>query len=112
MDQPDLDVARHVAALRGLARINWVSGSDRILWPPLAALAQTLGGRPLRVLDVATGAGDVPIRLARRARRAGVTLDLAACDRSPTALDHARRAADAQGVPIRFFEIDALADPL
>jgi SAM-dependent methyltransferase len=112
MDQPDLDTARHAAALRGLARINRVSGSDRILWPPLAALARTLGGRPLRVLDVATGAGDVPIRLARRARRAGVALELAACDRSSTALDHARQSADRHSVSIRLFPIDALADSL
>lgn len=112
MDQPGLDVARHVAALHGLARINRVSGSDRILWPPLLALARTLSGRPLRVLDVATGAGDVLIQLARRAHRAGVGLDVAGCDRSPTALEHARASAEAHGIPTRFFPIDALADPL
>ena len=36
-----------------------ISGSARILWPPLARLAQRLGPRPCRVLDVATGGGDI-----------------------------------------------------
>src|SRR5918912_1375115 len=74
MDQPGLDPRRHAHALRGLARINFWSGSAGILWPDLAALARETAPRPLRVLDVATGGGDVPIRLWRRARRAGLDL--------------------------------------
>ena len=35
MDQPDLSPARHAGALRGLARINFFSGSAGTLWPPL-----------------------------------------------------------------------------
>jgi SAM-dependent methyltransferase len=34
------------------------------------------------------------------------------CDRSPVALEHARRAAKRAGVEARFFEVDALASPL
>src|SRR5438270_753420 len=65
MDQPGLSPARHARALRGLARINFFSGSARILWRPLAELGRELG--PLRILDVATGGGDLPVRLARKA---------------------------------------------
>ena len=65
MDQPDLRPARHVGALRGLARVNFWSGSAGILWRPLSALARRLG-RPIRVLDAASGGGDVPLRLWRR----------------------------------------------
>src|SRR5207237_7259825 len=79
MDQPDLRPARHVGALCGLARINFWSGSAGILWPPLAELARRLG-RPIRVLDVATGAGDVPLRLWRRSRRAGLDFRIDGCD--------------------------------
>ena len=62
MDQPDLRPARHVGALNGLARFNWWSGSAGILWRPLRDLARRLG-RPMRVLDAASGGGDVPLRL-------------------------------------------------
>jgi 2-polyprenyl-3-methyl-5-hydroxy-6-metoxy-1,4-benzoquinol methylase len=110
MDQPDLDPARHAHALRGLARINLFSGSDRILWKPIRRLAAAQGGRALRLLDLATGGGDVPIRLWRRARRAGINLDIHAADVSLTALDYAHSRAQAEGAKIEFFRIDALAD--
>jgi hypothetical protein len=61
MDQPGLDPARHRQALRGLRRINFWSRSAGILWPALAGLARA-AQRPLRVLDQATGGGDVPNR--------------------------------------------------
>src|SRR5437868_11693552 len=89
MDQPDLDPRRHVEALRGLERINALSGSARLLWPPVRELARKAAA-PLRLLDVATGAGDVPLRLWRRARKAGVALTVAGCDRSACAVGHAR----------------------
>ena len=69
MDQPGLDSAHHFRALRGLGRINLLSNSAGILWPPLVDLARRLSPQPVRVLDVATGGGDLPIRLWRRARR-------------------------------------------
>jgi 2-polyprenyl-3-methyl-5-hydroxy-6-metoxy-1,4-benzoquinol methylase len=112
MDQPGLDPCRHVRALRGLARINFWSGSARILWPPLADLARRLHPRPLRVLDVATGGGDVPIRLWRRARRAGLDLEVEGCDVSPVALEHARSCADRAGAVVGFFPLDAVRDPI
>jgi SAM-dependent methyltransferase len=111
MDQPGLEPARHAHALRGLARINLLSRSAAILWPPLAAAARAVAPRPLRVLDLATGAGDVPLRLWRRARRAGLGLEISGCDVSPLAVEHARANALRAGAPISFFRHDALADP-
>jgi 2-polyprenyl-3-methyl-5-hydroxy-6-metoxy-1,4-benzoquinol methylase len=119
MDQPGLSPPRHVRALRGLARINFFSGSARILWRPLEALGRELGPRtgglaprrPLRVLDVATGGGDVPTRLWRRARRAGLDWDVEGCDVSPVAVEHARACAARAGAGVRFFVHDALNDP-
>jgi 2-polyprenyl-3-methyl-5-hydroxy-6-metoxy-1,4-benzoquinol methylase len=112
MDQPDLDRGLHVEALRGLERINLVSGSARLLWPALERLARQAGPAGLRVLDVATGAGDVPLRLWRRARRTGLPLRIDGCDRSDCALNHARRRAREQQADVRFFEWDALGGPL
>jgi SAM-dependent methyltransferase len=111
MDQPDLDPARHVGALRALARINAIGGIARALWPPLARLAREIAPRPLRVLDMATGGGDISLRLWRRFRRNGLELVLECCDLSPVAVEHARNAADRIGASIRFFVHDALAPP-
>jgi SAM-dependent methyltransferase len=111
MDQPGLDESVHRHALRSLARINRLSNSDGILWPDVARLGRSLG-RPLRLLDVATGAGDVPVGLWQRAQKAGFALDAAGCDLSPTALEHAHGQAAAAGASVRFFRWDALHDPV
>ena len=110
MDQPDLRPARHVGALRGLARVNFWSGSAGILWRPLSALARRLG-RPIRVLDAASGAGDVPLRLWRHARRAGLDFRIDGCDLSAVAVEHARGRAAAAGADVRFFVEDVLREP-
>jgi 2-polyprenyl-3-methyl-5-hydroxy-6-metoxy-1,4-benzoquinol methylase len=110
MDQPNLAPVRHVGALRGLARVNWWSGSASILWRPLAELARRLG-RPIRVLDAASGGGDVPIRLWRRARAVGLDMRIEGCDFSPVAVAYAQRQAKDYGADVRFFVQDVLQGP-
>ena len=44
-------------------------------WGPIARLALEHPGRPLRVLDLAAGGGDVVVRLWQRARRARLPID-------------------------------------
>ena len=112
MDDPHLDPAEHRRALRGLARLNRLSGSAELLWPRIVSVARR-DRRPLRVLDVATGAGDVPVRLARKAAAAGLTrVTFAGCDVSPTAVAAAAQTATDSGVSVAFFRHDAIADPL
>jgi 2-polyprenyl-3-methyl-5-hydroxy-6-metoxy-1,4-benzoquinol methylase len=108
MDDPALDPAAHRRALAGLARINHWSGSAGVLWPAVRDLARPLH-RPLRILDVATGSGDVPLELWRRATRAGLPLDITGLDLSPIAIDAARSSASAD---IRFAVADVMNDPL
>ena len=91
MDCPDLGAARHWHALRGLARINWLSGSAGILWPSIRQLAKEATSRPLRILDVACGGGDVSIALYRRVAQAGLNVQIEAADISSNALTYARR---------------------
>jgi 2-polyprenyl-3-methyl-5-hydroxy-6-metoxy-1,4-benzoquinol methylase len=112
MDQPRLDAREHARALCALARINAWSGSARILWPPLRDLARSADPDGIRVLDVATGAGDVPVRLWRKARRAGVRVHIDGCDRSPLAVRTAADRAARAGADLHFFTLDALNDPL
>jgi 2-polyprenyl-3-methyl-5-hydroxy-6-metoxy-1,4-benzoquinol methylase len=104
MDDPGLDPELHAGALRGLARINALSGSARSFWPAIRRLA------PVRVLDLACGGGDVAVRLAVRAKREGVRAEFAGCDISPTALNVARRRAESAGVAVEFFRRDLFAD--
>jgi len=112
MDQPGLDAGEHARALSGLGRINRVSLSDAILWPAVARLAQACGAAPIRVLDLASGGGDVPIALACRAARARLDVRIEGCDISQGAVHFARRMATERGVAVRFFALNALADSI
>jgi SAM-dependent methyltransferase len=107
MDQPGLDPSAHAEALRSLKRINVLSNSAGILWGPIRDLAGRLA-RPVRVLDIACGGGDVLRALSLRAKRDSIALDLAGCDKSAVALDHAKGGNGA----FRLFPWDALHDPL
>jgi 2-polyprenyl-3-methyl-5-hydroxy-6-metoxy-1,4-benzoquinol methylase len=108
IDEPDLAPERLWPALRGLERINWWSASAGILWPSIRALARQTPGRSLQLLDLGTGAGDVPIRLWHKARRAGLTLEVAACDRNPQTIAFARRRAEERRAPVHFFQWDVV----
>jgi len=112
MDDPQLDKVRHHQALRGLARINFLSASARILWKPLARLAadrNTRTGKPLRVLDIATGGGDIPVQLWKLSQRARLPVQITGVDISPQALEFARAAAEKAGASVTFEHRDVLA---
>jgi 2-polyprenyl-3-methyl-5-hydroxy-6-metoxy-1,4-benzoquinol methylase len=114
MDDPSLPAADHDAALRGLARLNFVARSHAILWPRLALLARASNrsGRPLRVLDVATGSGDLPLAMAHQARELGLDIRWAVCDVSTHALEVARRRAAEAGFEFAAHQLDATNEEL
>jgi len=74
MDDPALPVADHLAVLDALATINAVSltagqlagAVERIA---MLGAARTGSGRPLRIVDVACGGGDLSVALAARLAR-------------------------------------------
>lgn len=109
-DQDDLDITLLHQALKGLKRINFWTRSYRVLWPSIRRLAHESGARRLSVLDIATGAGDIPIALWHRARREGLQLDIEGCDRNPHTVAYAQEEAARKQAPIRFFTWDALAE--
>lgn len=111
MDQPGLDSESHQQALRGLSRINRVSGSSRLLWRPIRRLCQQTGQTSWRVLDIASGGGDVPIDLYRKAVAAGVSLQIVGYDISATAVDHATCAASGISSDVRFEQRDIFGNP-
>lgn len=110
MDDPGLPVREHEHALAGLARLNRWSRGDVGLWRPLRQLALHSAPQPLRVLDIATGSGDLPIRLWKRAQSAKLPIHFSACDLSATALALATKQAKNQQATIDFFQWDALQD--
>jgi 2-polyprenyl-3-methyl-5-hydroxy-6-metoxy-1,4-benzoquinol methylase len=113
MDQPDLDVRRHVHALDALGRANAVSRTAAAIWPSIAAAAADAAPRPLRVLDVACGGGHVLVSLARRAARARLGAEWIGWDLSPVAVEYARTLARRAGVEgVRVERADARRDPM
>lgn len=116
MDTPGLDSSRHIHALRALARVNRISGVGGRVWREVRHLWRERRhagpGRPLRLLDVACGGGDVMVDVARRARSAGLSLEVHGCDVSLVALEHARRQAERLGLAAEFWVRDVLADGL
>jgi 2-polyprenyl-3-methyl-5-hydroxy-6-metoxy-1,4-benzoquinol methylase len=113
MDQPDLEVRRHVRALDALGRANAVSRTAAAIWPPIRAAASHAAPRPLRVIDLACGGGHVLLDLARRAARARVSVEWLGWDVSPVAVDYARTLASHRGVKgVRFERGDTLRDQL
>jgi len=112
MDQPDLIPAQHFEALDGLARLNWWSGSARIVWSGIQRARLPRADRPLEILDLACGSGDVTIGIWQRARRRGVPVRVVGRDRSPLAIQHARQRAQSVGADVRFEVGDAMqTDP-
>ena len=108
MDQPDIDPALHRTALQALARINVLSGTARVLWRSVREAARH---GPCRVLDMASGGGDVACDLARRAERAGLPVEVRGCDISPRAVETATERARRMGLrSVQFFAHDLLRD--
>lgn len=112
MDDPELDGIAHFQALRGLARLNWLSFTARTFWREVNRLCSATPGSPVRVLDLACGGGDITIRLARLARRSSATVTIDGCDLSPRAVAYAADEAARQGVSCRFFPLNVAASPL
>jgi 2-polyprenyl-3-methyl-5-hydroxy-6-metoxy-1,4-benzoquinol methylase len=110
MDRPDVDPDEHRTSLADLRFANrWLGGGRSAVRLVLAA-ARRVEERPVRVLDVGTGGADIPIALARAARRAGLELRITATDVHPAAVETARRAtADEPWIEVG--EADALALP-
>ena len=113
MDQIGIDAAAHDQALNGLRRINAVSGAVGSLFTHLQALAMERNhSQPLRILDLACGGGDNSLALAERCRKAALAVQVDGCDLSPQAVAIASGHAADRGLNVRFFQADALKDPL
>jgi SAM-dependent methyltransferase len=110
MDQPRQDAAELARSLADLRQVNRWLGGRRAMVRAVAGIASRLGAEEVRVLDVATGSGDVPLALTRWARGAGRRLRVVATDLHPQTLELARAHTRADpDVEVR--QADALALP-
>ncbi len=109
MDDPACDAGELDRALDALAAINrWFGGTTAIRRPIEAALEGRSPGE-LRLLDVGTGAGDIPAALARRLRAGDWRPRFVLADNHGTTLrlarDRVRNAREA--LTPRFVRLDA-----
>ena len=110
MDQPGLPEAAHNQALRALSRVNLLSLAAHRVWGAVMDLEARTPGRPVRVLDVACGGGDVAVALAQKCATSKSAVTVHACDVSTGALEYARRRATGAGVEVDFFQADVIRD--
>lgn len=78
LDDPDVDPASLAANLRDLVRLNRLPGGATASIAAIDALAESR--RDLSVVDVGTGAGDIPRAFVRHARRVGSRWKVIAVD--------------------------------
>lgn len=105
MDLPQPVTPELERDLVNLVSLNRLYGSHRLVRLFLSCWLKP--GGTYRVLDVCTGAGDIPRLMVDFARRNGITLTVDAIDASTATLEIARKASE--GYPeIEFREADAL----
>ncbi len=68
---------------------------------------------PLRILDIASGGGDVIRGIAKLAVGQGVAIEAHGCDINPTAVEYAQKVADQSDLSCaKFFQFNALDDEM
>jgi ubiquinone/menaquinone biosynthesis C-methylase UbiE len=110
MDQPGQDGSELARSLGDLRRVNRWLGGSRVTLHHLAALVRRHPALRYRVLDVGTGSGDIPLVVARWARRRGIAVGITATDNHAVTLELA--AEHTRGEPaVRTELADALRLP-
>ncbi len=107
MDDPALDADAHRAALRALTRVHRVSRCGARFRGVLDRLFGSTS-YPIRVLDIASGGGDLSLDIARWGRDRKRDLQVVGADLSPRALEFAEARARTEGLDIDWIEADVL----
>ncbi len=110
MDAADADPRAISGALDDLTRLNRLVGGVDLTLRAFDRARRALGieDRPLRVLDVATGAADIPGAILDHARELGVSVRATGLDLKPTMLAEARRRTQGR---VELVQGDALDMP-
>ena len=112
LDRAGHDPAELSANLWDIRTVNRFAGGVATVLRHLPGLLSDIPrGRPVEILDLATGGGDIPLSLVAWANRQGRPLHLTVTDRSPQILAEARRTL--AGVPgVTFAVCDARTVPM
>jgi ubiquinone/menaquinone biosynthesis C-methylase UbiE len=112
LDQAGHDPAELSANLWDIRTVNRLAGGVATVLRHLPGLLSDIPrGRPVEILDLATGCGDIPLSLVTWANRQGRQLHLTVSDRSPEILAEARRTL-ADVPEVTFTVCDARAVPM
>jgi len=115
MDEPDLDPALLERAYRSLSLICRISRTvPRVAGAIERWLSDTPSatGRPLRILDVGSGGGDLIVGIGRWARRRGHAFQLMAADLNPRALLRTEAVAQRARLQVTGHHFDAGVDAI
>ncbi len=99
-------------ALRGLERLNFVSTSAASLWTQIKPLTTKDQTKSLRILDIATGGGDIPVSLFKTAMADGIKVEIVGSDLSQSSVKYATDYALKKQAAVEFIQLDALQDDL
>ncbi|MCC7022924.1 MAG: methyltransferase domain-containing protein [Thermomicrobiales bacterium] len=112
LDRDDHDPAELAANLDDIRRVNRLAGGSATILCHLPRLVRDVPrGRPVEILDLASGSGDIPLALAAWAARNARPLHLTVTDRSPVILAEAERTL-AKALNVTFACCDARAAPM
>ncbi len=92
MDRRDCDPVLLRNTYRQFAWINRLFARPGTIYQRYIRPVLESSPPPVRILDVGSGAGDLPAYIARRARRDGHDIRITAIDTDPRSLDYARDA--------------------
>jgi SAM-dependent methyltransferase len=113
LDDPGAEPGAVRASLGHIARANrWFGGTAAVLWGLERAVAGLPEGTTLTLLDIGTGAGDIPHAAGRWAAQRGYRLRPIGLERSPVAARLAAKRglpviiADAGALPLRAGSVD------
>jgi ubiquinone/menaquinone biosynthesis C-methylase UbiE len=92
LDQSGHNADELVANLQDIRTVNRLAGGTATVLRFLPGLVSRIPrGRPIEILDLATGSGDIPLAIVEWAARKGHPLRLTVSDLSPAILAEARR---------------------
>ena len=110
MDDPDLDLAEHQRALKGLTRIHAITNSATQLWKLIKSQIVASGKDSASIIDVGCGDGYMLRKFHTLAQRDGISLQLHGCDFSQKAIDFAKDLAAQTDTPIEFLKFDVTTE--
>jgi ubiquinone/menaquinone biosynthesis C-methylase UbiE len=112
MDTPVQDEDELAENLRDIRRVNRLLGGTAIILQHLPRVVSAISpARPVTLLDLATGSGDIPLAISRWAKRRGLALTITASDYSDAILAAARKQLAAHP-KITLARYDARSVPL